>query len=367
MRQRTVNYAARFGVCLAGALLTCAFPRHVIAEQLPRAKVVLPNSLAVDLDAQTVTVPLHRGTYRRESVWYIVTDSSEQADATKRGAVYAPKLQEMVQACESCVEAAHENDGAIDFNAAPDFSPVRRFQPGPTGFPPTVAAPGSAGAKPYSPFIRIDGETVILNAPIVAAGGGPFDVVTHTNTLDRVLAIDTTKMTATLLMSRGFANGKPVVYISTEASDPGVASMERATFAPALSGATDGTIPVFAAANGPMNAGAAPQGFAFAAARGRLSLDATLENSGSLGSPMNVLGSFPTGADPESYTPAWSAHVGVWTAAAVSEHANVQLRSPQDFQAAADAGKLTGPDGKPFGRVGVIVNCEVIAYIDEAP
>ncbi len=365
MRERTAKYI-RLAACGAAALLACASPLHASAEQLPRARVVLPNALAVDVDAQTVTVPLERGTYRGRSVWYIVTDSSEQADASKRGAVYAPKLIEMAAACGSCVQTAHESDGSIDFQGAPDFSPVRSFEPGPTGFPPTVAAPGSVSPKSYSPFIRINRQTAILNAPIVAAGDGPFDVVRHTNTLDRVLAIDTTRMTATLLLSRGFANGKPVVYISTEASDRGVASMERATFAPALTDVSDGTIPVFAAANGAMDAGA-PQGFAFAASRGRLSLDATLQNSDTLYSPMNVLGSFPTGADPESYTPVWSAHVGVWTAAALSEHANVQMRSPKDFQAAADSGKLTGPDGKPFGAVGVIVNCEVIAYIDNAP
>jgi hypothetical protein len=367
MRKQTMISVARVGLCVAAVLLASALPRHLNAEQLPRAKVVLANALAVDLRAQTVTVPLYRGTSRGRTVWYIVTDSSEQEEATKRGAVYAPKLAEMVEACGSCVQMVHENDGGIDFNAAPDFSPERRFQPGPMGFPPSVAAPGSIGAEAYSPFVRIAGQTAIINAPIVADGNGPFDVVTHTNTLDRVLAIDATKMTATLLISRGFANGKQVVYISTEASDPGVASMERATFAPALSGATEGTIPVFAVANGPMDDRGAPQGFAFAALRGRLSLDATLQNSGSLRSPMNVLGSFPTGADPESYTPVWSAHVGVWTVAAVSDHANVQLRSPQDFTAAADAGKLTGPDGKPFGAIGVIVNREVVAYIDDAP
>jgi len=37
-----------------------------------------------------------------------------------------------------------------------------------------VAGPG------YSPFIRIDGSSVVYNAPIVATGDGPFDVVHHT-------------------------------------------------------------------------------------------------------------------------------------------------------------------------------------------
>lgn len=46
-----------------------------------------------------------------------------------------------------------------------------------------MAGPG------YSPFIRIAGSDVVYSAPIVATGDGPFDVVHHTNTGDRVLGV----------------------------------------------------------------------------------------------------------------------------------------------------------------------------------
>ncbi len=299
-------------------------------------------------------------------MWYIVTDSSDRTDATERGVIYAPKLSEIEAACAACVEHVQERNGEIVFNAAPDFANMREFTPGATGFPPKVAVPGSTSTNAYSPFVRIGSATVVVNAPIVATGTGALDVTKHSNTHDRVLAIDTVKMTATLLLTRGFAHGKPVVYISTEASDSGVASIERATFAPALKGATDGTIPVYVVANDPVDDEVA-QGLTFAALAGKLNEDATLANAGSLGSAMNVLGSFPTGADPESYTPLWSAHLGFWSVAALSARANLELRSPQDFTEAADNGKLTGSGGKPFGPIGVNVNCPVIAYLDEAP
>ena len=58
--------------------------------------------------------------------------------------------------------------------------------------------------------MRIAGTDVVYNAPIVAVGSGRFDVTNHTNTHDRLLSIDTAKMTAGLAFIRGFSNGKPL-------------------------------------------------------------------------------------------------------------------------------------------------------------
>ena len=77
----------------------------------------------------------------------------------------------------------------VNFAGAPDFSPTRIAVPGLIGFPLAKFAPGAVAGPGYSPFIRITGSNVVYNAPIVAAGSGPFDVVHHTNTADRVLGV----------------------------------------------------------------------------------------------------------------------------------------------------------------------------------
>ena len=77
----------------------------------------------------------------------------------------------------------------VNFQGAPDFSPTRIAEPGPTGFPLAKFQPGAVAGPGYSPFIRIAGSPTVYSAPIVATGDGPFDVVHHTNTGDRVLGI----------------------------------------------------------------------------------------------------------------------------------------------------------------------------------
>ena len=77
----------------------------------------------------------------------------------------------------------------VDFQGAPDFSPTRIAEPGPTGFPLAKFQPGAVAGPGYSPFIRIEGSPTVYSAPIVATGDGPFDVVHHTNTGDRVLGV----------------------------------------------------------------------------------------------------------------------------------------------------------------------------------
>jgi hypothetical protein len=361
------HLTALLGAAVAAATsLTLSQTLPAFASQsLPRSHIVLPNALAVDVAAQTVTLPLERGRAGNETVWYIVTDSSNASDAKARGAVFAPLIANVGAGCPACVEHVHTSNGELSFAGAPDFSKKRTFAAGPTGFPPKAAAPGATAPSTYSPFIRIGNAATIINAPIVATGTGPFDVTTHSNTHDRVVAIDTAKKTVTLLLAHGFASGRSVLYLSTEATDPGVATIERATFVPSLGNAKAGSVPIFVVANGP--AGASPQGLAYAALDGKLNEDATSSNSSSLRAPMNVLATFPVGPTAGGYTPLWSANVGAWSAAAVAAHENLQLTSPAAFTRAVAAKTLTGPGGKAFGPIGVLVNCPVVAFIDESP
>ena len=132
-----------------------------------------------------------------ERVWYILEDASDQGAAKDLGVNYAPKLANIGISCPACVQTVTEDNpspqanpfgpAVIHFAGAPDFSPTRVAVPGPTGFPLKSFQPGAVAGPGYSPFIRIDGSPTVYNAPIIATGDGPYDVVHHTNTGDRVL------------------------------------------------------------------------------------------------------------------------------------------------------------------------------------
>src|SRR6476620_289821 len=103
-----------------------------------------------------------------------------------------------------------------------------------------MAGPG------YSPFIRIAGSPTVYSAPIVATGNGPFDVVHHTNTGDRVLGIriagpsqpgQFAESWVDVLFVKGFDAGQPILYLSTDAGQPLTAVLERSVFVPALNNA----------------------------------------------------------------------------------------------------------------------------------
>ena len=77
----------------------------------------------------------------------------------------------------------------------------------------------------------------------MATGDGPFDVVHHTNTGDRVLGVHIAPPSppgqyleswVDLLFVKGFDAGQPIVYISTDAGQPLTAVLERSTYVPAL-------------------------------------------------------------------------------------------------------------------------------------
>jgi hypothetical protein len=152
---------------------------------------------------------------------------------------YAPKLVNIGIGCPTCVQTvtlehptpAQNRFGpaVVDFQGAPSFSPTRAAVPGPNGFPLARFQPGAVAGPGYSPFIRIAGSPTVYNAPIVATGNGPFDVVHHTNTADRVLGIHIAPASppgqfleswVDMLFVKGFDAGQPIGYLSTDAGQP---------------------------------------------------------------------------------------------------------------------------------------------------
>lgn len=329
-------------------LLAFLVAGRAAGAELPREQIVLRSAISVDAEANLVTLPLFRGTAGGQTVWYIVTDSSDAADAAARGVVHAPLL-----AHAGHVQAAKQQDGIFHFAAAPDFTPTRRLTPGPEGFPPAAATPGAIAPTAYSPFIRLTADGPVLNAPIVATGEGPFDLAGHGDVMDRVLAIDTAKGTVTLLLSHGFAEGRRVVYISTEASDPATATLERATFVSSL-GEGDADIALLAFADAP------EQGLARALLRGGLARHPTLTNAAELEAPLNILSAFPAGKTARGYSPSWRVTLLQWTEGAMPRRVEAQA----DAWRLITAKQITGPAGSPAAPSDMVVNCPVIAWLD---
>ncbi|MGA9271920.1 MAG: hypothetical protein WBV67_00380, partial [Candidatus Cybelea sp.] len=354
-------------------------------QYLAADHLVLKSARDVDLKAGTVVIPIHRGVANGETVWYLITDVSDYGVAHDLNALYAPKLVNMAINCPECVQTVtlgkptgkFNNEAIVRFQGAPDFGPTRTYRPSATGFPPVAAAPGAVGDAHYSPFVRLAGSNIIYNMPIIATGDGPFDVTHHTNTADRVLAMDTVQdddgPEATMLLARGFDSGQPIVYLSTEASDPGAASVERATYVPLLAHASF--------ANGDDNLGSARerifvfvngvtspdtgQGLMFLGLNGNLGEDATLANAATLGSPMNVQGDFPSLDDPRhanAYSPLWDVQLGVWTNAAVAASKNVRQTDENQILNLVGDGDITGPGGAPYGSA-FVVNCPPVAFV----
>jgi hypothetical protein len=379
---------------------------------LARDHLTEESAIQVDLSKESVRLPLYKGRADGQTVWYVLLDASDQGIAHDLGVNYAPKLGNIGIGCPDCVQTVTLDSpspdqnkfgqAVVNFQGAPDFSPTRIADPGPTGFPLAKFQPGAVAGKGYSPFIRIAGSQTVYSAPIVAVGDGPFDVVHHTNTGDRVLGVHIAGPSAPgqyaeswvdLLFVKGFDAGQPIVYISTDAGQPLTSVLERSTYVPALDKAAynggddflgSARERLFGFINGQTGTdNRQSQGFVHLVKDGHASEDASANNTTLIdalrkgGDLLNVFGDFPTLNDPrhaQAYSPLWDAQLGLWTDKAVQQGLNKrQIDEVQVFNLAATRPDLlTGVDpatGKPapYGSVGVDINCAVIGFIDKAP
>src|SRR5712691_1663788 len=379
---------------------------------LPRDHLTVESAIQVDLSKETVRLPLYRGDANGQTVWFVLLDASDAGLAHDLGVNYAPKLAnigisdpEAVQTLTLDSPSPEQNkfgQAVVHFQGAPDFSPSRIATPGPNGFPLANFQPGAVAGPGYSPFIRIAGSDVVYSAPIVATGDGPFDVVHHTNTGDRVLGVHIAppspsgqylESSVDLLFVKGFDAGQPIIYLSTDAGQPLTAVLERSTYVPALDKAAynggddflgSARERLFGFVNGQTGVdNKEAQGFVHLVNDGHAAEDASAANTALIdalrngGDLLNVFGDFPTETDPrhaDAYSPLWDAQLGAWTDKAVKAGLNKrQIDEVQVFNLAATRPDLlTGIDPAtgqpaPYGATGVDINCAVIGFIDKAP
>lgn len=315
----------------------------------------------------TITLPLFKGAVKTPSglkpAWYIILDAGDQAEAERLGVNFSKKLH---NAGDAARLATLRDDGTFLFESGVvDFSPNRLAVAGSRErpFPPSIARPGSVGDADYSPLVRANG--IVYDAPIIAASvddamitfpdGKPNYRLVH----DQVVSIDPANRTVTLSLINGFSFGKPVLYISTDSSDPTVSAIEGNTFAPRMRKlevgiddiARSAVERIFIATNG-ASEGAChnPQ---------RQGLGAALLDGHR---PNNVFGGIPTTAT--DYSPVWDANVYEWTEEAIQKGYRGLLTEEFRVLKLARDGYITGPGGAPFGSFGPVIVCGVAARLN---
>ena len=325
----------------------------------------LLKSGSMDLDEGSITLPLYQGQTKigpgqQETVWYVLTDTTDKGNAEALGINWSPKLA--YSEIENAVRYAKvESDATLTFTRGlVDFSPERSLTPGeaPNAFPPREFQPGSIGDEHYSPLILItNAGRHVYNAPMMAIGsasdisacnGSPDYSKVH----DKVLRICPEEGTITLKLTSGFSFARPVLYLSTDSNHPLASTLEGATFTPALQSITVGRDDsafsaverIFVIGNGPTGKeNPQRQGLNSAIMDGR--------------SPLNVLGGIPTIAT--DYSPLWDVNLGFWTEEAKDNGYDARVSEEFQILGLVEQGWITGPDGAPFGSTGIIVNCPI--------
>jgi hypothetical protein len=293
---------------------------------------------AVEHADGTVTLPLYRGTSQGTTVWYILLDSSDGADAHAKGINRSQKLANARGT--AAVQKVFVNHGVIDFSGTVNFAfGTRTVVPGPNGFPPASATPAAMGDDRYSPLIQLPDGT-IENAPQVA---------NDTGRAAKVVSIDFQRLTVTMEETAGFQGGNPVRYLSTDASNPVAAALENVTWAPLLDRAkgldNDGTdsarASLAAFVNGQTGA-ANPQ---------RQGLNSAILDGLS---PLNVLRWNPSQG---RYSPLWDVHLAAFAPGVVA----TRQEDYGDVIGLASHGRVTAPDGTAFAASNFIVVCPIIS------
>ena len=309
----------------------------------------------LDLREGTITMPLIRGVGPDGgNAWYVLTESSNEGDAERRGINPAPKLANALGT--KAVQHVTRSNGVVHFSGTVDFSPTRVVVPSePNGFPPEVAKPGAVADARYSPLITT-GNGVVLNASQVKNATGRHD---------SVLSVDWKTHMVTLDGFFGFYDGNKVLYLKLDASTSLLAALEASTFAPNLNAApgigeddedTSAREAIIPAVNGPRGINNSE----------RQGLESALLGQGD---PLNIIQEEP---GDDEYSPVWDVTPFVWTQAAIADGERQRLESADEVAREFERGNIvsagfsTGPRNDSLEGLragGFISNCPVVALL----
>ncbi len=365
---------------LTSGVLSAVAPAFALT---PTQSYVMASAIAFDgqpglppSTAQTVTLPLHLGlTASGQPTAYVITESSDAADAQRRGVNFSPKLKNAlgtaaVQQVSVLNPTAPVSQQIIRFAGTVDFSPQRVVVPGPAPnyFPPSQFAPGSVGDANYSPLITT-GNGIVLDAPQVANLTGVHDTVVNLDLADK---------TVTVSVFEGFYEDHPVLYTRFSASDPLPAAIESTTYTPNLNAAPglasdsptsssrEAIVPIVNGPTGVTN----PQ---------RQGLDSALAGEGAPLSVIQEEPAPPSDSSSQFYSPVWDVTPGVWTNLAITQGLQARLTSIEptttspvpSIELQAQAGTLVsasfanGPYNPTVGlnAAGFVSLCPVMAVL----
>lgn len=347
----------------ADSLLAYFGPQPSTVNRFLIGQVPLLTAGQVNISTRQVTLPLYEGVMKNsgEKVWYIVTDTTDAGNAEGLGLNFSAKLA-FSDTGRGARTANIRRNGTLEFDTGTvDFSPQRQVVPSSNGtFPPASFSPGSIGDSLYSPLVKIENAGGhIYNAPMIAFGvsaqqiNAPDGNVDHSIVHDSVVAINVEEGTVTLELVLGFSFGRPIFYISTEASILLAAALEGATFAPGLTDIQTGNDDalfsaverIFLIING-------AEGCDNPTRQGLLAAI----NDGD--TPFNILGGIPTIAT--DYSPLWDMNLGEWTQDAIDRGYRTRLSGEFQLLFNVENGFLTGPGGAPFSSINAIVNCPIV-------
>jgi len=331
--------------------------------------VLLMKSAHIDLEKGTATLPLRRGKLPNGTpVWFIITDATDENIADLQGLAYSPKLAFALTG-KATRRARIEQDGTFAFaSGSVDFKPALAITPGPANapFPPKAFQPGSVGDADYTPLVYVENsaKSIIYNAPVVSQASEAelnqmcAGRVDYTKVHDKVAAICPRDGTVTIKLTLGFTFDKPIFYLSTEANDPLVATLENATYTPAMKDlpfALEDASPgesaerIVVVVNGPTGKDNPHRQGLVSALSGE-------------GGPLNILGGIPTiNLD---YSPMWRVFPAVWTEEAIQKGYRYRMTSALQAAEMSHRGFLKSLDGGEFRPVGFIVNCPVVYRIN---
>lgn len=335
-RQSTSRFAT-----LAMIAVTSLSCRAITQRATPDTGLNSAYTVALGFDsvALRVVLPLQAGAAAEAPAWFVLLETSDAEDARRRGVLHVPRLAELRGT--AAVQRGRFEDGHLIVESGVDFSPERRVVAGAADpFPPTSAEPGAVGREGYSPLVEFP-DGIVRNVPLVADAAGHAD---------RVMLINRIQGWVSMRVTRGYASGRTVWYVSTDVSDPMVAAIEGATYAPALARAATGVgaADLVAFFNGPRAAEDAEQRHGMQSAMG------------GEGDPLNILSALPR--EP-SYAPLWSLHMAMWTPRAVNDRQRERLLGFNEVRARLASGLAAGmgADGA-LTSTGMLVNCPVVAW-----